>query len=336
MAGMILSAETTIGELVLSGSYGEFAKYIFTYMTPDHWQRRLGDYGYEKAGFEAGLKRMRALAPRGAELHMPVYTKEERLASWDRDTVRLEYFPAEGGGPLPYILILPGGGFNRQWGFIEGQAVAARANALGLPAFVLYYRVKQEPLMPLPVEDVCRAVSFIDANAPRLVGEAGKYMIGGFSAGAFIAACLMTETFSWRTGGISRPSAMFLGYGPMRFDEFYRAWREAPAESPARKETAAVLRRIGGPDFTPDTLAPYNIIDHLADELPPVLVTANLDDPVVPPVNSLALIDALRAGGGVCRTRIGKTGGHSYGLGSGLEAAGWFDEAVDLFRQYCR
>ena len=46
----------------------------------------------------------------------------------------------------PYLLILPGGGWNRQWGFIEGQASAARASALGYPAFVLYYRVKQEPV----------------------------------------------------------------------------------------------------------------------------------------------------------------------------------------------
>ena len=58
-----------------------------------------------------------------------------------------------------------------------------------------------------------------------------------------------------------------------------------------------------------------------------------LDDPVVPPVNTLALLDALKKHGIPCRSRIGNTGGHSYGLGNGLEAAGWFDEAMALFAE---
>ena len=336
MAALPLSGETTVGELVRSGLYGEFVKYIFTYMTPDHWQNPLSAYGYEKAGFEKGLRRMRELAPRGRDLHFPVYPEEERLASWDKDTVTLEYFPADGGeGPLPYVLILPGGGFNRQWGFIEGQAIAARANELGLPAFVLYYRVKQEPLMPLPAEDLYAAVRFIDGNAGRFGVRPGRYMIGGFSAGAAITALLLTERFGWASGGIARPAAVFLGYGPMRYDEFYRAWESAPEGSSAREGTAAVLRRVGGPGFTMDTLKPYDIIGGLSDGLPPVYVTANLDDPVVPPVNSLALIDALRAKNVECVSRIGKTGGHSYGLGIGLETEGWFDEAVGLFLSRC-
>ena len=326
------SEGTTIGELIQSGLYGEYAKYIFTYMTPDHWKNPLSAYGYEKVGFEAGLARMRELAAQSGALHFPVYSEEERLSSWDKAAVTLEYFPAkQPGEALPYVLILPGGGFNRQWGFIEGQAVAARANELGYPAFVLYYRVKQEPLMPLPVEDMYRAVRYIDAHADRLGVQPGRYMIGGFSAGASIAACLLTKRFGWEAGGIPKPAEVFLGYGPMRYDEFYRAWEEAPAGSPAKAGGAAVLRRVGGPDFAMETLLPYNIIEQLNPDAPPVYVTANLDDPVVPPVNSLALIEALKEKGVAYRAKIGKTGGHSYGLGNGLEVAGWFDEAAHLF-----
>ena len=54
--------DMTIGDLVLSGAYGAFADYIFTYMTPDHWDRSLGDYGFEKCGFLRGLHRMEELA----------------------------------------------------------------------------------------------------------------------------------------------------------------------------------------------------------------------------------------------------------------------------------
>ena len=336
MDALRISGGTTIGELVRSGAYGEYGKHIFTYMTPDHWGNRLSAYGFETVGFREGLERMRELAPRSDETHFYVYPEEERLASWDKGSVRLEYFPAESsGGPLPYVLILPGGGWNRQWGFIEGQAIAARANALGFPAFVLYYRVKQEPVMPLPIEDLHRAVRFIRENAARLNVDASRYMLGGFSAGASIAGCLMTERFGWRAGGITKPAAMFLGYVPARFVEFYEAWRQAPESSPEREAAAAALRRVGGRDFSMETLAPYDIIRQIVPDAPPVYVTANLDDPVVPPVNSLKLIEKLKEKQIEHRVRIGRAGGHSYGLGNGLEVAGWFDEAIELFKSRC-
>ena len=337
MAALPHTGETTIGELVQSGAYGEFAKFIFTYMTPDHWQNKLSAYGYEKAGFEAGLQRMRELASTGETLHFQVYPETERLASWDKDTVWLEYFPSlKKEENQPYVLILPGGGFNRQWGFIEGQAIAARANALGYPAFVLYYRVKQEPVMPLPIEDVYGAVRFIAQNAALFGVDPERCLLGGFSAGASIAGCLLTERFSWRQGGIPKPTAVFLGYAPTRFNEFYQAWQDAPEGSAAREGYAAVLRRVGGPNFSMDTLSPYDLPARLRPDAPPVYITANLDDPVVPAVNSLALIDALKARGMEYQAKIGKSGGHSYGLGNGLEVAGWFDGAIALFSSHLK
>ncbi len=328
------TGESTIGDLVLSNVYGEFGKFIFTYMTPDHWNSPLSVYGYEKTDFEQGLLRMRELAESGQTLHFQIYPREERLSSWDKDTVWLEFFPSpQSKQDMPYILILPGGGFNRQWGFIEGQAIAARANALGYPAFVLYYRVKQEPVMPLPIHDLYRAVQFIGENAERFGVDPSRYMLGGFSAGASVAGCVLTGRFGWEAGGIPRPSAVFLGYAPTRYDEFYRAWRDAPDGSPEKEGYAAVLRRVGGPAFSTETLAPYDISAQLNPKAPPVFVTANRDDPVVPVVNSLALVEALRKLGIRHRVRIGQQGGHSYGLGNGLEAAGWFDEAIALFAE---
>ena len=332
MTDTLHTADATIGELIQSGLYGAFARNIFTYMTPDHWNSPLSAYGYEKVGFEQGLERMRELAKSGGTLHFKIYPEEERLSCWDKDTVYLEYFPAPRPTPgQPYVLILPGGGWNRQWGFIEGQAIAARANALGHPAFVLYYRVKQEPVMPLPIQDLYRAVEYIGENAERFSVDPSRYMLGGFSAGGHIAGCLLTERFGWRAGGIPRPTAMFLGYAPVRFDEFYSAWQQAPEGSPAREGAAAALRRVGGPYFTMERLSPYDIPSQLSPDAPPVYVTASMDDPVVPPVNSLCLIEALQKRGIACHSRLGRRGGHSYGLGCGLEAEGWFDEALALF-----
>ena len=326
-----LSDATTVGELVLSGRYGQFAGFFFTYMTPDHWHSPLSAYGFEKVGFERALKRMHELAGRSATLHFQIYPREERLASWDKDTVWLEYFPGpEDGARKPYVLILPGGGFNRQWGLVEGQAVAARANELGYPAFVLYYRVKQEPVMPLPAEDLVQAVRFIEDHADRFGAENGRYLLCGFSAGAAIAGLMLTERFGWEKSGIPGPAAVALGYVPARYDEFYRAWETAKPGSPEKEGAARVLRRVGGPDFSMETLSVYDIPSQLRPDAPPVFLTANLDDPVVPAVNTTALEAALKEKGVPCRTWIGKTGGHSYGLGYGLEVEGWFDEATAI------
>ena len=107
---MLHTGKNTIGDLVQSGAYGEFARFIFTYMTPDHWANRLSFYGYEKVGFEQGLRRMRELAESGRTLHFQVYPREERLSSWDKETVWLEYFPSPQPAPhRPFLLILPGG-----------------------------------------------------------------------------------------------------------------------------------------------------------------------------------------------------------------------------------
>lgn len=332
MTAKIHSADATIGDLVKSGLYGAFAGNLFTYMTPDHWNSPLSAYGYEKVGFEQGLRRLQALAGDGETHHFRIYPEEERLSNWDRAEVWLEHYPApRPAARQPYVLILPGGGWNRQWGFIEGQAIAARANALGWPAFVLYYRVKQQPVMPLPVQDLWQAVRFIGENAGRFGVDPARYMLGGFSAGGHIAACLLTDRFGWRAGGIPRPTAMFLGYAPVRFDEFYQAWRDAPED--AREAAAAALRRVGGPAFTPETLRPYDIPSQLSPDAPPVFLTANRDDPVVPFVNSQAILEALEEKGVQCRARFGQIGGHSYGLGIGLEVEGWFDEALGFFSE---
>ena len=88
------TGENTIGDLVRSGMYGEFGRFIFTYMTPDCWNTRLSAYGYDTVGFKEGLERMRQLADSGEDLHFKIYSAEERMSCWDKDTVWLEFFPS--------------------------------------------------------------------------------------------------------------------------------------------------------------------------------------------------------------------------------------------------
>ena len=331
--------EMTIGEVIESGRLGKFGEYLFTYMTEDHYGRQLASYGYEKAGFEEGFRCMEELRSQGECLHMKVYTERERRSSWDREQVEIEYFPALSDGleeqRRPYVLIVPGGGFNRQWGCVEGQAIAARANALGLADFVLYYRVKQQPLLPLPMEDMYRAIQVIEEHADEWNLLPGCYMVGGFSAGGTIAGSILTDHLGWKKAGVPKPSLVFLGYTPTRMDEFYDLWKSLPEDSEAREGVAVMLRRVGGPLFSVndgEKLREYRLMDHLldADDAPKVYMVANEDDGTVPVSCSRAMAEALEKKGIPVCCRIGKTGGHSFGLGNGLEVEGWFDEAVRL------
>lgn len=174
-----ITPNLTVGDIIRSGQYGEFADYIFTDMTPDHWNNQLSAYGYETTGIEKALYRMQELASDGEEYIHYIYGDEERMANWDKKKVCLLHFP----GPVknrPYVLIIPGGALNRQWGLIEGQAIAAKINELGYSAFVLFYRTKQEPVMDKALEDMYKAIQYIEAKAGYFHVIPGRYILGGF------------------------------------------------------------------------------------------------------------------------------------------------------------
>ncbi len=326
-----VTPQMTIKDLVKSGNYGAFANYIFTDMTPDHWNAALESYGFETVGFPEALHRMEELAASdgkdGASYAHPIYDEETRLSSWDKRKSVLLHFP----GPVsekPYVLVLPGGGFNRQWGLIEGMAIAARLNRLGYTAFVLYYRTKQEPVLGKAIEDMHAAVRYIEDRADVFHVPAGRYLLGGFSAGATLAGEMGSDNFGWKAAGLPRPEMIFLGYTAIDMNSFLQVYHAFPARHPAHTGMGDFLRRIGGPEFTDADLAPYQLADHMDETYPPVYLTANEDDGTVPFSNSLLMEETCKRLGIPCRTRFGKTGGHSFGLGNGLEVDGWLEDAL--------
>ena len=327
-----ITPEMTIGELVQSGAYGAFADYIFTDMTPDHWDAPLSSYGFETVGFVPALHRMEELAADGGCHVHPLYGEAERLREWDKRKPVFLDFP----GPVPdrpYILILPGGGFNRQWGLIEGMAIAAACNSLGFTAFVLFYRTKQEPVVPKALEDLYACIRQIEARAAEFRVQSGRYLLGGFSAGATLAGEAGSVNLGWKTADVSKPELIFLAYPAVRMREFYQGWAAFPPGHPVHDGSAAFLRRLAGPEFTEADLVPYELTDHMDGSYPPTFLTANRDDGTVPFLNSASMAEACARLGIPYRTRFGKTGGHSFGLGLGLEVGGWLEEALDFWNE---
>lgn len=326
-----ITPEMTIGDLVKSKVYGQFADYIFTYMTPDHWNCPLKEYGFDKVGFVPTLHRMEELATTNENYIYHLYSEEEQLSEYDKQDPVFIHFP----GPKPnqpYAVVIPGGGLNRQWGLIEGLAIAAHFNELGYSAFVLYYRVKQEPLMPKPLEDMYQCIRYIEDHAEQFQVQKGRYIIGGFSAGATIAGEIGSTNLGWMTANVPKPEMIYLGYSAADMNGLYDAYMNAPEGSPARAGMAPFLKRIGGLFFTRESLYPYHLLDFMDASYPPVYITANEDDGTVPVVNSHVL-DAKCTELGIPHvTNIGKKGGHSFGLGIGLEVEGWMEDAVKFWK----
>lgn len=333
-----IEKDMTIGDLVNNKAYGVFRDYIFTYMTPDHYNCKLSEYGFEKVGFEEGLHRMEELAASdgmdGSSYVHDIYSKEDQMMQWDKACARYIHFPAkkDNDKPVPYVFIIPGGAFNRQWGFIEGMAVAAHLNNMGYAAFVLYYRVKQEPVVSLANEDMINAIRDIESRADEYGIIKGEYMIGGFSAGATLAGETGSDNYGWKVAGLPKPQAIFLGYTAVCMNEFYKAYASLPVGNPMREGIAPFLRRLAGPDVDGNLISSYDLPSHIDSSYPKTYIVANEDDGTVPVANSKAMDAVLTKLGVEHITRIGSKGGHSFGLGNGLEVSGWLEEAVDFWR----
>lgn len=322
-----ITPDLTVGDIIRSGQYGEFADYIFTDMTPDHWNNQLSAYGYETTGIEKALHRMQELASDGEEYIHYIYGDEERMANWDKKKVCLLHFP----GPVknrPYVLIIPGGALNRQWGLIEGQAIAAKINELGYSAFVLFYRTKQEPVMDKSLEDMYKAIRYIEAKAGYFHVISGRYILGGFSAGAILAQEIGTKNLGWQQQGVPKPEMVFLGYTACLFKEWYQMWKTLKNSDPAKEDSAVFLRKMGGPQFTLESLEPYQIQEYIDESYPPVYLVCNRDDKIVGVESTLCLDQCFAEMQVPHITRIGRVGGHSFGLGNGLEVEGWLEEAI--------
>lgn len=326
-----ITPDMTIGDLVKSGVYGDFANFIFTDMTPDHWNCPLRDYGFDKVGFVPTLHRMEELAASGKKYVYPIYDEETRLSQWDKAKSYLLHFP----GPkadLPYAVVIPGGGFNRQWGLIEGMAIAAELNHHGYTAFVLYYHTKSQPVIPNAIEDMHTAIRFIEAHAGDFQVQKGHYILGGFSAGATLAGEMGSDNLGWRSAGLPKPEMIFLGYTAIDMHAFFDTYQAFPAGHPAHDGMGDFLRRIGGPEFTWESLAPYQLVDHMDASYPPVYLTANEDDGTVPFSNSLLMEETCQRLGIPHKCRFGKAGGHSFGLGKGLAVEGWLEDALAFWQ----
>jgi acetyl esterase/lipase len=116
------------------------------------------------------------------------------------------YLPGPGHGSGAAVVVIPGGGHRELWMDHEGYRVGRWLSDHGIAAFVLKYRLAQEPGSTYTVEgdelaDVQRALRLVRSEAAQWHIDAHRLGVIGFSAGGELAALAGTRP------GAARPDA---------------------------------------------------------------------------------------------------------------------------------
>lgn len=216
----------------------------------------------------------------------------------------IQYFPTSGEGPLPAILVCPGGGYEYQAVNHEGYDIAAWLNSIGFSAFVLKYRCPKR--RQGAHADAARAIRFLRANAEAFEIDPNRIGCIGFSAGAHLCATITApanpvpyepldeiDTFSFR------PDFTALIY---------------PAYL-ANKETLQLESEFNVNENTPQTFLIQTQDDAICVE------------------NSIAWYLAMKKANRPCEMHLYAAGGHGYGLFQrGFPVNGWNKLAEKWFR----
>lgn len=190
----------------------------------------------------------------------------------------------------PAVLVLPGGGY-----FMcsdrEAEPVALAYMAEGYNAFVLRYSILEHSIFPNPLDDACKAISFIRENADKFNIIPDKIAAIGFSAGGHLCAYLSnTEGY--------RPNASILCYPSI---------------------LNSMAEKLHNHENT-------NVNELVTKDTPPTFLFSTSDDNAVPIMNSVKYIEALAENGVPFEVHIFEKGQH--GLSLAKTATGYINETA--------
>lgn len=184
----------------------------------------------------------------------------------------LVFLPKEGKATGEAILVVPGGGYERNCITREGYKTAEWLNQNGIAAFVLKYRLPNgHPEIPL--EDGEKAMRIIREGADKWGIDKNKVGVIGFSAGGHFASNLLTRYTSAET----RPDFGVLIY-PVISMQF---------------TSAGTRENLLGDDKTPESRKLYSTQNSVHKGMPPVMMVLTSDDKAVDYENAVMFYSAL-------------------------------------------
>lgn len=286
----------------------------------------------------------------GLCLCLQLEAQTERVVRlWEHSKVKAHsvtltyYLPEHKAEPVPAVIVCPGGSYCWHDRGAEGVEVARWLLQNGFAAFVLNYRVQGIFMYvthlralfggrrhPDALQDVQRAMAWIQENAAQLGIDSQRIGVMGFSAGghlAMSAAEFSSHNFLEGTGTRAdvslRPQFVASIYPVVTMYEPYVHKRSRRALLGERRKWKELLR---------DSLS---LEHHVSQDCPPVFLVNCVDDDVVMYQNSVLLDSALTAHGVPHVYLQYKTGGHGFGASSSKgssECREWKNEFLKWYK----
>ncbi len=198
----------------------------------------------------------------------------------------MDLYAPRGSGPWPLAVFFYGGSWNSGekagYGWL-GRALAAQGFLAAIPD----YRLVPQVRYPAFVEDAAAAIAEARRQAPRLGGDPDRVLLGGHSAGAYIAAQVVLERRFLAEVGVPEKAVRAVAglAGPYDFLPF------------DVNSTRAAFGAFGQPERT----QPANLA---RGDAPPFWLATGDADETVRPRNSRILAERLRAAGGRAEVKI--------------------------------
>lgn len=237
------------------------------------------------------------------------------------------YRPARPNGSA--LLLIPGGGYNRQLIDREADEGSHLFNKAGITVFVLRYRLPAEGWQngaDVPLQDAQRGMRVIRANAAKFGIDPSRIAMIGFSAGGHVAASLLTRFAASIYAPVdqtdrldARPNLAALLY---------------PVITMGQGGHAGSRDKLLGTDQSSARIAAYSCEKNVPADAPPTFICYAADDETVPPTeNGLAMYLALQQRAIKTELHVFAQGKHGFGIrrAQGQPIAQW----PALFLAWC-
>ena len=198
------------------------------------------------------------------------------------------------------MVVVPGGGYQKNVFDKEGVDIARWLNTLGITAFVLKYRLPVEWVdgRHMAFQDGQRALRLIRAQAKDWKLDKNRIGVIGFSAGGHLAASLgvyWQKKAQMPIDAIDRenakPDVMVIVYGVV----------DANIPNVPTNEAAGILKE-------------YNVVKAASKDSSPAFIITAHDDPVVSSAQSARFYLALQNKGVSSELHIFRDGGHGFAI----------------------
>ncbi len=198
------------------------------------------------------------------------------------------FFPSKQANTGTAVLICPGGGYSHITYKMGGFARAKWLNVLGINAFVLIYRLPNQPSLKhralAPLQDAQRAMSLIRFHAKEWKIHPDKIGVMGASAGGHVAAMVGTETKD--VSDINDKVSTF----PFRPDFMVLV---SPVITMGKYAHEGSRENLLGKHPTDKQINQFSAENRVTSKTPPCLIADAFNDHVVDPHNSLLFYKAL-------------------------------------------